>query len=390
MIFVGPPLAFIHRQMMQEGTKMKIAIISDAWKPQVNGVVHTMEHVKEELENEGHEIVMIVPGGEGARTLPCPTYPEIRLALRPVSLVRRALQRHRPEAIHIATEGPLGLAARRYCRQRGLPYTTAYHTEFPEYVHRRLPLVPASAGYRFIRWFHGRAAATLVTTETMRGKLASRGLDPRRLIVWSRGVDAELFRPKALDPALRDEGKKVLLYFGRVSVEKNIEAFLELEPAFAHEKWVIGDGPAREDLQARFPQARWFGMKRGRELADLVAQADVFVFPSKSDTFGIVMLEANACGAPVAAYPVQGPIDVIKNGENGWMDEDLGVAVERALEVDRGKCRAEAMRHTWSACAETFLNTLATAEDARRKPCGDGALAVSRPAGIFQRPIKSS
>ena len=335
---------------------MRIAIVTDAWRPQINGVVTTLGYTRRELEAMGHEVAMVTP--EGVRTVGLPTYPDIRLSLRPGKRVRRALDAFRPEAVHIVTEGPLGLAARRYCRRRGLPFTTSFHTRFPEYVQLRLPFVPLEWGYAFLRWFHGPAARTMVTNDTMRDELARHGL--RHLVLWSRGVDTELFRPRQ-DDAL-GEAHPVFLYVGRVAVEKNLEDFLRLP--LPGTKVVVGDGPARAHLEEAYPEAVFTGFKTGEDLAAHVASADVFVFPSRTDTFGLVLHEAMACGVPVAAYPVQGPRNIITQGVTGFMDEDLGQAALEALTLDGTACRAYALEHSWRVATEEFVGHLAPVEPA--------------------------
>ncbi len=328
---------------------MRIAIVTDAWQPQVNGVVRTLETTRACLERNGHAVLFVTP--QAFRTLPCPAYAEIRLACFPWPGVRRQLDAFRPEAIHIATEGPLGHAAQRYCQARGLSFTTSYHTRFPEYLRLRLPL-PMNWSYAYLRRFHGRARHTLVPTGSQRAELAQRGF--RNLCIWSRGVDSNLFRP---DDAVRYAfPAPVQIYMGRVAVEKNIEAFLGLETPGT--KIVIGDGPDREKLELRYPQTRFLGVKRGRDLSRHLAGGDVFVFPSRTDTFGLVMLEAMASGLPVAAFPVAGPRDVVAAGVTGILHEDLGLAIQRALRLDRQCCRAYAEQFSWERCAAQFETCL--------------------------------
>jgi glycosyltransferase involved in cell wall biosynthesis len=312
---------------------MRIALVTDAWLPQTNGVVRTLTITVEKLSQAGHEVALFTPAD--FRTLPCPTYPEIRLSLFASGSVRRRLDALNPDAVHIATEGPLGLAARRWCLRRGRPFTTSYHTQFPEYVRARFP-IPLALSYAFMRWFHGKAAHTLVATPSMQRALEQRGF--RNLAFWSRGVDTNLFRPR---------------------VEKGIEDFLALD--LPGTKLVVGDGPAAEGLRRRYPGAVFTGYRFGEELARHVAAADVFVFPSRTDTFGLVLLEAMACGVPVAAYPVTGPIDVVENGVTGVLNEDLQVAALAALHLDRAACRQHALRYTWEAATRQFIATLALA-----------------------------
>ncbi|GAA5236089.1 glycosyltransferase [Verticiella sediminum] len=330
---------------------MKIVIVTDAWEPQVNGVVRTLKQTRHELEAMGHEVRLLTP--LDFTTLPCPTYPDIRLALFPGQRVRRFLDEQRPDALHIATEGPLGLAARAWACRLKVPFTTAYHTRFPEYVHARIRL-PLTVSYRFLRWFHGAASAVLVPTRVVREDLARHGFDPARLVIWSRGVDLEIFRP---GPPLPNDAKPpVFLCVGRVAVEKNLDAFLSLE--LPGTKWVAGDGPALADLRRRYPEARFTGVLSQAELASLYNAADVFVFPSRTDTFGLVLLEAMACGCPVAAYPVSGPVDVIGDSDAGVLSEDLRSACLQALTIPRERARAHAETFSWRAAAETFVANL--------------------------------
>jgi glycosyltransferase involved in cell wall biosynthesis len=340
---------------------MRIAIVTDAWRPQVNGVVTTLSTTAQTLEAMGHEVRVIHPGG--FRTFPCPTYPEIRLAWRPYAAVARELDAWQPERIHIATEAPLGLAARRYCRRRGLRFTTSYHTQFPQYVRARFP-IPLAVSYAFLRWFHGAAEHVMVATRHQQEDLEAHGF--HNIVRWTRGVDTGTFRPG--DRSLIRDPRPVWIYTGRVAVEKSLDRFLSLD--LPGTKYVVGDGPAREELQRRFPAARFTGYKFGEELAALMGAADVFVFPSLTDTFGIVMLEAMACGLPVAAYPVTGPIDVVTQGVTGVLDKDLRVAALAALELDPAACRAEALKRSWARATEQFLGNLAPA----RQPALEVAL----------------
>lgn len=329
---------------------MRICIVTDAWHPQTNGVVRTLNTTRAMLAVQGHEVHMIEPGM--FRSIPCPTYPEIRLAWRPARLVNEQLQQFRPDYVHIATEGPLGMAARRFCLRQRWPYTTSYHTQFPEYVRARAP-VPLSWSYAWLRRFHGMAARTMVATPSMHNQLQARGFT--NLARWSRGVDVQLFRPEAR--MLLDLPRPISLYLGRVSVEKNIEEFLKLD--LPGTKLVVGDGPAREELQGKYPQTVFVGYKYGEELAAHVAAADVFVFPSRTDTFGLVLLEAMACGVPVAAYPVTGPIDVVREGVTGSLSKDLHAATLSALQMNRHACREHALQYTWEKATAQFLGNLA-------------------------------
>lgn len=330
---------------------LKIALVTDAWLPQVNGVVRTWGRVIAECEAMGHAFQVTAP--RDFRTVPLPTYPEIRIAVNPLGGVRRAIESFNPDAIHIATEGPLGLAARNVCVGRGWPFTTSYHTKFPEYVSARLP-VPVEWGYRAMRWFHRPATAVLVATRSIRRELEGRGF--RNIVDWTRGVDTGLFRPEG--PKAVELPRPVFLNVGRVAVEKNLRAFLDLE--LPGSKLVVGDGPALADLRRDYPDVHFAGAKVGEELAAYFRSADVFVFPSLTDTFGLVLLEALAAGLPVAAFPVPGPIDVIGRDGPGVLGSDLRAATLAALSIDRERCRSHAMRYSWRACAEIFLAHIAS------------------------------
>ncbi len=334
---------------------MRIVIVSDAWFPQVNGVVRTLSRVKQEVEAMGHAVTVVSP--DLFTNLPCPTYPEIRLAVLPGRGVRERLDEAQPDAIHIATEGPLGWAARRYCRRRGLPFTTSFHTRFPEYVHARSG-IPPSWLYRLLRRFHGAGEGIMVATQTIRRDLETRGFD--NIKDWTRGVDTELFRPRELigeTTSLASLPRPIHLYVGRVAVEKNIGAFLTLD--LPGSKVVVGDGPQLKQLAADHPSVHFTGAKHGEELARHYADADVFVFPSRTDTFGLVLLEALAAGVPVAAYPVPGPLDVVDGSGAGILDHDLKKAAAEALTIPRETCRDHALTYSWQRCAEQFLGNLA-------------------------------
>lgn len=328
-----------------------IAIVSDAWLPQMNGVVRTLSTTVELLRAQGCEVTVISP--DQYRSLPCPTYPEIRLALTWPGAVGRRLAKLAPDAIHIATEGPLGLAARRYCLRRKLPFTTAYHTQFPDYVARRTGL-PASTFWPYIRWFHGPASAVMVATESIRHALRAQGLT--QLHHWSRGVDLACFTPQAPPPP-EYAGLKgpILLYVGRIAVEKNIEAFLDSR--YPGTKVVVGDGPARAALEARYPDALFLGRRSGPDLAGCYAGADVFVFPSRTDTFGLVMIEALACGTPVAAFPVPGPVDIVTD-RVGALSENLDRAIAAARFSSRTDCATYGASFSWDAATCQFLSGL--------------------------------
>jgi glycosyltransferase involved in cell wall biosynthesis len=329
---------------------MRILLATDAWEPQVNGVVRTLTRTVAECRAMGHEVEVISP--ELFKTVPCPTYPEIRLALGAYDEMQERFKAFEPEAVHIATEGPIGLSARRICLEWKLPFTTSYHTKFPEYVSARFP-VPVSVGYAYMRWFHKPSGRLMVATPSMRDELGRHGF--RNISPWSRGVDTELFRPD-LKPMFEDLPRPIWLNVGRVAVEKNIEAFLALD--LPGTKVVVGDGPVREELSKKYPGARFVGAKFGDELARCFASADAFVFPSLTDTFGLVILEAMATGTPVAAYPAPGPIDIIPNSGAGAVHEDLREACLACLELDRKAVRAYAERFSWRASAEEFVRNL--------------------------------
>ena len=329
---------------------MRIVIATDAWAPQVNGVVTTLKQTRDHLEREGHDVLMITP--EDRRTVPLPTYPEIRLSILPGRAIRRELEAFDPDCVHIATEGSIGFAVRRYCKRRGIPFTTAYHTQLPEYVRARFP-IPLRWTIGLLRRFHGPAVRTMVPTESMRQTLIERGFSD--VVIWSRGVLTDVFSPD--DPVVYDLKGPIWVYFGRIAIEKNIESFLDL--SLPGSKVIIGDGPDRERLMKAYPDCHFLGYKFGRDLARHVAGADVFVFPSKTDTFGVVMLEAMACGVPVAAYPVTGPMDVVRPGTTGCLDTDLTVACSRALELNRQDCRQYAESRSWSRATRQFVSNLA-------------------------------
>lgn len=329
---------------------MRIALITDAWRPQVNGVVRTYENTGAELQHAGHEVRFVTP--EDFRTVPCPSYPSIRLAVWPLWRLGGLLREFDPDAIHIATEGPLGHAARGWCLKHSLPFTTSFHTQFPEYIRLRAP-IPVQWTYAYLRRFHGRARRTLVPTPSQAQRLSAFGFE--NVVVWPRGVDSSLFKPR--DKDFLKLPRPVFLYVGRVAVEKNIDAFLNCD--LPGSKVVVGDGPDLARLRTRFPDVHFTGFQFGETLARHVAAADVFVFPSRTDTYGIVLLEAMACGVPVAAYPVSGPVDVVNNGVTGILDEDLGRAALAALKLNPDDCLRQAAAHSWGRCAEVLFQYLA-------------------------------
>jgi glycosyltransferase involved in cell wall biosynthesis len=329
----------------------RILIATDAWHPQVNGVVRTLDTTCRTLRELGHVVEVMEPGPYPA--LPVPFYPEIRVCLPRPGRIYDRIRRFRPDHVHIATEGPIGLLVRRYCRLRGWRFTTSYHTRFPEYL-KRLARVPEGPTYRFLRWFHGPAAAMMVATPSLEKELKERRFTPpiRR---WSRGVDLGIFHPRPKPDS--NYPRPVLLYVGRVSHEKNIKDFLRLDTAGT--KVVVGDGPARAELEKRYPGVVFLGYRKGDTLGEVYAAADLFVFPSRTDTFGIVLIEALASGVPVAAYPVTGPIDIIARPELGALDDDLSKAVKRALATGNpAACAAEGKSYTWDNCTRQFLGNL--------------------------------
>jgi len=325
---------------------MKILLVTDAWRPQLNGVVRTLEHLREDLAALGHETEVIHPGL--FRSCACPTYPEIRLSWNAPWNIGRLLREARPDAIHLATEGPLGMFARRWCLRRKLPFTTAFHTRFPEYIRERFHF-PLGPSYAWLKRFHGAAAKTMVATPSLKQDLEGKGF--RNLVYWSRGVDTSLFRPRP--KTALSLPRPVFLSVGRIAVEKNLEAFLRLD--LPGSKAVVGAGPDLPALRQRHPDAHFLGAMEGEGLAAAFASGDVFVFPSRTDTFGLVLLEAMACGLPVAAYPVTGPLDVVVQGLTGVLDEDLGRAALAAQALSPEACREHALGFSWQACAKQFL-----------------------------------
>ncbi len=343
---------------------MKILVATDAWQPQINGVVRTLGHVAREARVQGADLEFLTP--DAFWTLPLPSYAEIRLALVAPGDIERRIDRVRPDAIHIATEGPLGHAVRRVCIKRALPFTTSLHTRFPDYLAGRLPVPErwtADVAWSWLRRFHAPGAAVLAATPTLVAELGRRGFHDVKL--WPRGVDARLFRPR--ERATLDLPRPIFLTVGRLAMEKNIEAFLKLD--LPGTKLVIGDGPACAQLTRQFPEAVFLGSRHGEDLAKIYASADVFVFPSRTDTFGLVLLEALASGVPVAAFPAAAPCDVIGDAPVGQLDEDLRLACLGALECSRADCRDFALSMTWEASARIFLEHVeAAARAARNTP----------------------
>jgi len=344
-------------------------IVTDAWTPQTNGVVRTLSQTIAWLGRFGHEVRTLTPSD--FRSIACPTYPEIRLSLFPFKGVERSILEFAPQALHIATEGPLGLSARRFCVRWGLRFTTSYHTQFPQYLRARFP-IPVETSYRILRRFHGAATRCMVSTSSLRDELSAHGF--KNLASWQRGVDTEIFKPGRKD--FLDLPRPIAAYVGRVAVEKNIGAFLGMP--WPGSKIVIGDGPERARLEEQFPDATFAGYRFGEDLANTLAAADIMVFPSRTDTFGLVNLESMACGVPVAAYPVTGPIDIIEDGVTGALDEDLAKAAWRALKVDPKACRERALRSGWDVSTRQFESNLV--------PCRDptaGEYRLAQPKLIF-------
>ncbi len=329
----------------------RVLIVTDAWTPQVNGVVRTLSTIADEMRAMGKVVEIIGP--DRFVSVPMPSYPEIRLALFPGRKLARLIDEFQPDALHIATEGPLGMSARAYARRRGIAFTTAFHTRFAEYLHARTR-IPLRLSYAWLRRFHGAGAGVMVATQSLRDELEARGFTNVR--AWSRGVDLAAFHPEPRE----DWGltRPIFAYVGRVAVEKNLRAFLELE--LPGSKLVVGDGPLRRALERDYPAVHFAGARHGAALAAAYAGADVFVFPSRTDTFGLVVLEALASGLPVAAYPVTGPKDIL--GESpvpvGALNEDLRQAALDALGIDRAACRPHAETYSWAACAQRFLDNL--------------------------------
>jgi len=346
---------------------VKLALATDAWLPQVNGVVRSLCATLEELHARGHDVELLTPAQ--FLTLPMPGYASIRLAMAPRFGVRRALDKARPELVHIATEGPIGWAARGWCLSRGVPFTSAFHTRFPEYASVRTG-ISAERFWPIMQRFHAPSQAVLVSTASLAKELAGRGITHTRR--WSRGIDHALFRPDGpRHPAMIARPGPVLLNVGRVAPEKNIEAFLGTN--LPGTKVVVGDGPALETLRRRYPQALFLGALEGEELASAYRAADCFVFPSLTDTFGLVVIEALACGTPVAAFPVTGPVDILgRDGHGvdapldapaGALDEGLERAVMRALACKREDAASLGQLYSWSRATDQFLSAVGAALD---------------------------
>jgi glycosyltransferase involved in cell wall biosynthesis len=328
---------------------MRILVATDAWHPQVNGVVRTLTTMAEAARALGAEVDFLTP--LSFRTFAMPSYRDLRVALPRPAKIARLIADSNPDSIHIATEGPIGLLVRRYCRKHELQFTTSFHTRFPDYVSARAP-VPESWVWSTLRWFHGASQAVMAATPALANELRGRGF--RNVVLWPRGVDTTLFRPRDVDLC---QPKPVFVCVGRVAVEKNLEAFLELD--LPGSKVIVGDGPARFALQQKYPDAVFLGALQGEALAEVYAAADVFVFPSKTDTFGLVLLEALASGLPVAAFPVTGPRDVIGAAPVGVLDEDLRKACLEALNIPAQACVDFAAKHTWEASAQAFIDNMA-------------------------------
>lgn len=338
---------------------MRVLIATDAWAPQVNGVVRTLGELQKRAPAAGLVLDFVTPGD--FRTLPMPGYPEIRLSMNVGPAFAARVGAFRPGAVHIATEGPIGLAARRHCLTHGIPFTTSYHTRFPEYLRARLP-VPEAVTYRWLRWFHNAGCGIMTATPSLDADLAARGFGP--LMRWSRGVDTALFQPGRQEAL--DLPRPIFLSVGRVAVEKNLDAFLSLD--LPGSKVVVGDGPALESLKKAYPDAHFLGPKASAALADIYASSDVFVFPSRTDTFGLVIVEALASGLPVAAYPVMGPKDIITDPAVGCLGDDLRASALAALTLDRQACRAFAERYAWEVSVRQFAENMRNAVHSSQAP----------------------
>ncbi len=343
---------------------MRILVATDAWHPQVNGVVRTLIMMAEAARVLGVEVDFLTP--ESFHTFALPSYRDLRVALPRPARIAQLVAASRPDSIHIATEGPIGVLVRRYCRKHRLPFTTSFHTRFPDYVSARAP-VPESWIWATLRWFHSASRAVLAATPALASELRERGF--RNVVLWPRGVDTGLFHPRGVDLC---QPRPVFLCVGRVAVEKNLEAFLELD--LPGTKVIVGDGPARLALEQKYKNAVFLGALQGERLAEVYASADVFVFPSKTDTFGLVLLEALASGLPIAAFPVSGPRDVIGDAPVGVLAEDLREACLAALKIPRAACIEFAAKHTWEASTRAFIDNMA---DIRKVDVQDEAIDLA-------------
>lgn len=329
---------------------MRIALISDAWHPQINGVVTTLTNTVKILQMLGHEVELFGP--DRFFSVPCPGYPDVDLSFLCGFKLRPLLKAFKPDAIHLVTEGPIGFAGRRYCKAFGYRYTTSFLTQFPEYLYLRIGF-PLAISEAYLRWFHSESARVMVATPSVEKSMIEKGY--QNFARWSRGVDTELFQPR--DKAFIEGQRPISMFTGRVAIEKNLEAFLKLD--LPGTKYVVGDGPQKNELEKKYPDVRFVGFQKGEQLANYMAAADVFVFPSITDTFGVVMLEALACGVPVAAFPVQGPQDVILDERVGVLSNDLQHAVSAALTLNPEDCRQYALGYTWEKCTRQFVENLA-------------------------------
>jgi glycosyltransferase involved in cell wall biosynthesis len=332
-----------------KGDNLRIVLISDAWHPQINGVVTTLTNTVATLKRLGHEVELITP--DRFRTYPWPGYPDVGMAFLCGPKLRPIIKAFKPDALHLVTEGPIGYAARRFCREFGYHYTSSYLSQFPEYFKLRIGF-PMFISSRYLRWFHSESKRVMVATPSLATEMHQKGYPS--LACWSRGVDTSLYRPRPKD--FIQDPHPIFMFTGRVAVEKNIESFLKLD--LPGTKYVIGDGPHRDILMKKYPDVRFTGYQKGENLARYMAAADVFVFPSLTDTFGVVMLEALASGVPVAAYPVQAPKDVIQNDQIGILNDDLQQAAIKALSINSQACRQYALGYTWEKCTQQFVDNL--------------------------------
>ncbi|USN44658.1 MAG: glycosyltransferase family 1 protein [Candidatus Woesearchaeota archaeon] len=331
----------------------KILLVTDAWYPQINGVVRVFEKIMGELEKKGYTFIIISPSL--FKTVPLPTYKEIRISLFPKKKIKEILEKEKPDFIHIATEGSLGIATRNLCKKRGLPFTTSYHTRFTDYVHLRLNMISPNTVYKYLGWFHNAAQHTMVNTKSMEDEL--RQYKITKLVQWPLGVDTGLFIKNEKAKKLKNLKKPIFTYLGRLAIEKNVEDFLRLE--LPGSKLIIGDGPDKKKLEEKYKKNTFFvGYKQGQDIVDLLSLSDVFVFPSITETFGLVIVEALACSVPVAAYDVQGPKDIITNGFDGFIGPDLGKNALNCLEIKKTHCRETALKYSWENSAECFLRNL--------------------------------